>query len=459
MTTSYFNRDSEKFLLDSYTGKGGYLPASYNNAVNANGSYLLRHLRESDTKYANRCQAAVYPNYIKKIINAVIGFLWKNEPIRDFDEEIYRQFLSNANGGGKSLNYLLTSYQRLALIIGTVYIIVDKPNITATSRADERLPYITMRKPSQLVDEEHDVYGQWTYIVFSEEAEEDQIVYRHFYRDGWKLTTDEQGNQIIDSGQYNLGRVPVVKLHATPPLFECESHSDSWTFDLAQINWELFNVRSELRELERSQTFSILKLPVSNQKERENLQSNGLTISTENALLYDPNGGGDVGYIAPPAEPAQHYVGRIADLIVEIYKLANLEFVGGVQQSSESRQFNFQATNSTLAIMSDMAEQAEREIADLVMLWMTNTKFNGNLAYPREFNFVDLKQMIDTAIDSVSLEISPTFNKEIKKQVAHKLLSTDVSSTTMQTIDDEIDSAGDIYNDRNQAAAGVTNNG
>jgi hypothetical protein len=455
MTTYNFNRDSEKFLLDSYTGKGGYLPASYNNSVNANGSYLLRHPRETDTKYANRCQAAVYPNYIKKIINAVIGFLWKNEPIRDADDDLYQSFLKNANGGGKSLNYLLTSYQRLALIIGTVYIIVDKPNVLATSRADERLPYITMRKPSQVIEDEHDEYGQLTYICFSEENEEDKIVYRHFYTDSWKLTNDEAGNDIIASGQYKLGRVPVVKLHATPPLFECEEQSDSWAFDLAQINWELFNVRSELRELERGQTFSILKLPISNEQERQSLRESGVTISTENALLYDPNGGGDVGYIAPPAEPAQHYIGRIADLIVEIYKLANLEFVGGVQQSSESRQFNFQATNSTLAIMADMCEQAEREIANLVMLWMGKTEFTGNIAYPREFNFVDVKQTIDTAIDAVSLDISPTFDKAIKKQVAHKLLSTDVSATVMQAIDDEIDADGDIYNDRIKTAAGV----
>lgn len=456
MATTYFNRDSEKFLLDSYTGKGGYLPSSYNNSVNANGNYLLRHPRETDAKYANRCQAAVYPNYIKKIVNAVIGFLWKNEPIRDINDDLYSAFLKNANGAGKSLNYLLTSYQRLALIIGTVYIIVDKPNFIATSRADEKPPYITMRKPSQLIKEEHDDFGQWNYVCFSEEAEEDKVIYRHFYTDGWKLTTDEGGNEIVALGEYKLGRVPVVKLHATPPLFECESESDSWTFDLAQINWELFNLRSELREIERGLTFPVLALPVSNQQERETLQNNGLTISTENALLYSPENGGKPGFIAPPAEPAQHYVGRIADLIVEIYKLANLEFVGGVQQSSESRQFNFQATNSTLAIMSDMTEQAEREIANLVMLWMGKVEFTGNIAYPREFNFVDLKQTIDTAIDAVSLEISPTFDKEIKKQVAHKLLSTDVSATVMQDIDDEIDSNGDIYANRIKSAAGIT---
>lgn len=455
MATSYFNRDSEKFLLDSYTGKGGYLPSSYNNTVNANGSYLLRHPRETDTKYANRCQAAVYPNYVKKIINAVIGFLWRNAPIRDVTDDIYSAFVANAGGGNskKSLNYLLTSYQRLALIVGTVYIIVDTPRDMATSRADQQLPYLTIRKPSQLVHEEDNALGDWTHVVFAEE-DDDAIRYRHYYTDGWRLTVDSEGDNIIDSGSYNLGRVPVVKLHATPPLQDDGMVSDSWVHDIAQLNWELFNIRSELREIERGQTFSILKLPVSDPQERERLKKEGLNVSTENALFYDPTGGGDMGFIAPSDKPGQHYVGRLADLIVEIYKLANLEFVGGVQQSGVSLAFHFQAANSTLAIMSDMCEQAEREIADLVMAWMGRPKFSGNIAYPREFNIADIKQMIDTAIDSVSMRISPTFDREVKKQVAHKILSSDVSASTMQTIDTEIDAGSDPYAARVAQAAG-----
>ncbi|WP_020160531.1 hypothetical protein [Methylobacter marinus] len=435
------DRTSDQFLLDAYSGQGGF----------ATGEYLIRHPRELDDKFTRRQELAVYPNFCRKITDVFMGFLWKQAPSREVDD-LYTQFSANADGAGSKLDTLLFCYQRLAMILGSVYIIVDKPQQQGSTRADQALPYLALRMPAQLVAETKDAAGTWQSVTFSETLG-GKPVFRTYTQTGWKLSRDIEGADLIDQDGYALGRVPVVRLHIAKPLNPASSRSDSWFYDLAGLNWDLYNTRSELRELFRAQTFAILALPVADDKERERLKD--MTISTENALTYNPTGGGQPGFIAPPADPVELYMKQIADTTTDIYRVANLEFVSGaVAQSAESRAFHFQEANSSLRGMAEMGELAENEIADLVYLWQGQT-FNGNIAYASEFNMADLQQAIATALDSVSLRMGSEFDRALKKRLAKQILGNDTAPSTMAAIDDEIDAMGDAYGDRIKKQAGI----
>lgn len=438
------NRTSDTFLLDAYSGQGGF----------ATGDYLVAHPRESTDKLEKRKELAVYPNFTRKIVDVFMGFLWKQAPSREVDE-LYAQFAVNADNAGGKLDSLLSSYQRLAMLLGTVYVIVDKPRINGESRANQALPYLALRLPGQLVAEVTDAAGVWQAVTFAEtmtiEAGQ-KTVYRTFTTTGWVLSRNADGSEIIDQGEYSLGRVPVVRLHIAKPLNPTDSRSQSWVYDLATLNWDLYNSRSELRELFRAQTFAILALPVADDSERERLKD--MTISTENALTYNPTGGGEPKFIAPPADPVQLYMQQISNTVEDIYKVANLEFVGGVQQSGVALSFHFQEANSSLRSMAEQCESAENEIADLVYAWQGQT-FNGNIAYANEFNMTDLTQAISTAMDSVTLGMGGEFDKAIKKRLAKQILGNDTAPSTMTAIDAEIDASGDIYGDRLAQQAGL----
>ncbi len=440
------NRTSDQFLLDAYSGQGGF----------ATGEYLIAHPRESTAKLDRRKELAVYPNFTRKIVDVMMGFLWKQAPSREVDE-LYTQFTGNANGAGTKLDSLLFTYQRLAMILGTVYIIVDKPKTQGPTKANQSLPYLALRLPGQLVGEQKDNVGAWTSVTFSEQNGSD-TVYRTFTRTGWKLTKDLEGNEVVikdgkaEQGDYKLGRVPVVRLHIAKPLNPTDSKSQSWVYDLANLNWDLYNQRSELRELFRSQTFAILAIPVNDPAEAQKL--NDMTVGTENAISYNPAGGGKPGFVAPPPDPVDLYMKQIAATIEDIYRVANLEFVGGVQQSGVALSFHFQEANSSLRGMSEMAETAENEIADLVYLWQGQT-FSGNIAYPNDFNLTDLQQAIATAMDSVSLGMGSEFDKALKKRLAKQILGNDTSPSVMTAIDKEIDAQGDTYGDRLAQQAGA----
>lgn len=444
-TAVNIDRTSDQFLLDAYTGKGGF----------SDGSYLLPHAREAQEKFDRRKALAVYPNYVRKITNVFMGFLWKQSPGRQTDD-LYDRFATNADGAGTSLNRLLFTYQRLALILGTVYIIVDKSSVEAQSRAEEPVAYCGLRLPGQLVKETKDSHGRWESVTFVERVDRDNQ-FRTYTRSGWKVTKDIEGKNILQKdgenleGNYSINRVPVVALHAAEPLNPADSRSDSFVYDLANLNWDLYNARSELRELFRAQTFAILALPVSSDKEREALQD--VTISTENALAYNPAGGGQPGFIAPPADPVKLYEENIAGIVVTIYQVANLEFVGGVQQSGVALSFHFQEANSSLCGIAEQCEQTENEIAELVYLWQ-GREFRGHIAYATDFNMSDLKEEIAVAMDAVGLDMGAEFDKALKKRLAKQILSNDTAPSVMTTIDDEIDKVGDTYGDRVASEAG-----
>ncbi len=434
------DRTSDQFLLDSYSGEGGY----------AQGYYLIRHPRESDDKYLRRRQLAVYPNFTRKIVNVFMGFLWKQAPSRETDD-LYTQFMTNTDGAGGKLDNLLASYQRLAMILGTVYVIVDKSKEQGETRANQAMPYLALRLKGQLVCEDKDCSGAWESVTFSE-LDDGVLQYRTFTKTGWVLSNKPDGSDIIEQGVYTLGRVPVVRLHIAKPLNPTDSKSQSWVYDLANLNWDLFNARSELRDLFRAQTFAILALPVADDNERERLKD--MTISTENALTYNPNGGGAPQFIAPPADPVRLYMDMLAATVDDIYKVANLEFVGGVQKSGVALSFHFQEANSSLRDMAEQCETAENEIARLVYAWQGQT-FTGNIAYANEFNMTDLAQAISTAMDTVTLGMGGEFDKAIKKRLSKQILGNDTAPSTMSAIDTEIDAQGDLYGNRLAQQAGV----
>lgn len=434
------DRTSDQFLLDAYSGKGGF----------ATGEYLVAHPRESDAKFIRRKALAVYPNYCRKIVDVYMGFLWKQSPNRDVDE-LYNQFAANADGAGTKLNTLLFVYMRLAMITGTVFVIVDKPQEQGQTRAEQALPYLALRSKSQLVKEQKDAAGHWLSVTFSE-LNGGKTVYRTFTPDSWALSENADGTGIIGQGEHSLGKVPVVRLHNAKPLDPTASVSDSFFYDLAGLNWKLYNLDSEKRELFRAQTFAILALPVADDAEREKLKD--LTIGTENALTYNPTGGGKPEFIAPPADPIELYQKEIEGTVEEIYRVANLEFVGGVQESGVALSFHFQEANSGLAGMAEMAELAETEIAQLVYAWQ-GQEFKGNISYPSDFNISDVKEAIGEALDAVPLGMGAEFDKAVKKRLAKRMLGNDVSPATMSSIESEIEAQGDVYGDRIARQAGV----
>jgi len=428
-----------QFLLDAYTGEGGFW----------DGSYLIKHPRESDEKYNRRKALAVYPNYVKKVVKAYLGQLFKVPPQRENLNEVYERFSQDADRKKTYIDDIVKKAMLLSMIMGVCFAVVDKPREEALTRAEElekRLfPYVVLKKPSEVAAYKTDDLGL-SMISFCETDEQGLLRYRIFTRTEWIIAQDPEGRGVIQRGEHGLGDVPVV------PLYSMEVLTDSifgtpWILDIAELNFDLYNALSELRELLRSQTFSILAFPAKDVADAAKLKD--ITLSTENALPYNPEAGGKPDFIAPPEGPVRLYLEYIEKTIQHIYKIAGIEFLGTEAKSGKSGvafSFMFQEMDAVLQSWAGALEEWEYRIAELVCRWEGET-FEGNITYNRRFNLVDLAQEVKNALDAVTLQISPTFDRELKKRLARLVLADWGSDEVFEKIDEEIDGE-DVYRER-----------
>jgi len=439
-----YTDEEYQFLMDAYTGLGGF----------KDGSYLIKHPRETDEKYSSRKKLAYYPNFTKKVLNAYISHLFKEPVNRDTAGSTeLEKFWNKTNLKGESIDKTMKKYSALANVVGTLFLIVDRKPVKALTRAEDLLntPYLVLKLPTEVVDYSVDQSGQIEWIVFSEiitskrfkGEKENKIRFRYFDKESWQVL---KGTSLLDAviemeGKHNLGIVPVVQLYSEDPIEESEIFGTSRIFEIAKTNHRLYNALSELDEILRSQTFSILTIPAKEPTDRE--QYENMTLSTENGLFYDPEYGGKPEFIAPPTNPTEAYEKRIAELINYIYKLASLEFTGGVQKSGVAMAFDFQETNSSLASLAGNIEEAEYQIIDIVGRWFDKDLSEAVVEYKKDFSVVDLQQELKNAMDILALDISKKFNIELKKKLVYDFVGDRLEEKQLQEIYKEIETKED----------------
>jgi hypothetical protein len=128
--------------LDAYTGLGGY----------ASGAYLVQHVRESAEKYSRRQRLARYINWPRKIIDAYRGTLFAHPAQRSGEAAPWQALQVNADRRGGQIDDVMRRVDLLAKLLGTCYVVVDRPRGVSQTRADDlaRQPYIVLRKPSDM---------------------------------------------------------------------------------------------------------------------------------------------------------------------------------------------------------------------------------------------------------------------------------------------------------------------
>lgn len=427
---------SDQWYLDAYTGGGGFETAAY----------LIRHPRESDEKFGRRQELAAYPNFTRKVVGAYLGTLFRETASRSGEVTTWTDLQTDADATGGRIDDVMRRAVLLAMLLGTIHLVVDRPPGQPATRAEEaRLrPYVTIRLPGDIEAQTLDALGRLVEVTYREQTAEG-VAYRHWDAVSWWLARDPAGTQLIGSGQHSLGRVPVHRLHSTELLNPADARASAWAAGVAELNGDLYQLRSELRELLRSQTFSILTLPVVDAEQAEALKD--MSVSTENAIAYNPTGGGKPAYIAPPPDPVSQYRDAIADTITQIYQIANLEFVGGVQQSGVALQFHFQAANDAIGLLAQEAERAEEAVGRLACAW-SDQPWDGRVTYPRRFNVDVLGDELKEALSATDLGLGQTAEALIKGRIARRMLGDSATEQQLADIDRELAAAGDPYGDR-----------
>lgn len=434
-----------QFYLDSYMGGEHYRQKDY----------LFRHLRESPKNYEDRKQRAVYPNYSRKVIDINSAFIFKDPIKRDSDDPGFEEFQSNADRKGTPLTQIMAEQVgKLGMVAGHAVAVVDVPReagVARTRRDDQLLgirPYVSVYTPLDVVDWSIDARGAYRWIRVRECAPDDtgplderkkqRFIYRIWTTDEC-MVFDEDGTE-IERSTHTLGEVPAVFI----PIGEHMQHVDvgeSKLTDIAPLNRAIYNYRSLLDEFLYRQAFNFLALPTDESLTPERIKALMQEIGVNNATFY-PAKTNPPSYVSPPSDPAEMIMKAIEASAREIIELAKLQDrkSSSAEKSGIAHAYEFQESNAAFAKIAKNLEDGEKKIIRLFYKWQKKNDVPVSVQYPQNFNITTLADQLEEALSELTLDISDTFNKQVKKNIVQAALPG-ADAAVRDQIFDEIDAA------------------
>lgn len=401
------NLELYKLLKDSYEGMGGYL----------DGSYLVKHTRESDQKYAMRRKLAYYLNYFKPCVDAHVSPIFKKMAVRDWKgpgSSLWEKFVNNVDCKGTKLKDMMKQAAKKSKINGTCFIVMDRAEnvsemtLESLEQNRQNLPYAFVVEPVRVLEVKSDKFGRIIKFVYVEPDafDEDKMAERTLLPEGWELK-DSKGEH---KGAWNLGVVPVIPVPSKVDDDPFNPLPASEFISIAMTNKVIYNKCSWLTDILVNQTFSILVYPSTSE--------DALEIGTSNALGFPPEASHEPKFIAPSPDPANQLENSVNSLQNECYRMAGVVNITGVrsEQSGVAKAWDFENTNQALSDFADILENVELSVADMFKRFV-NVEFKYTVNYPNDFSIADVQTELANAEIAKGLGFGDKFNLQIFKRV------------------------------------------
>lgn len=433
------NISNWEFYIRSYLGGNDY----------KNGYYLHRYVLESPEEYDSRVRHTPVDNHCKNVIQIYTSFLWRVPPTRDYgvlDGDLQLQsFIKDADLDGRSFDTVMREVQMNASIYGNCWVILDKPQSNAKTRAEELAqdirPYISIYTPENIVNWNYkrsasgrfyldllvvieDINSERAIIkVFTEEA-----IMTYEFEEYDKEYTDKEP-KLLEEIANPIGTIPAVNVYNLRGNKRPIGISD--LADVAHLQQSIYNDYSEKEQLIRLANHpSLVKTP--------NVEASAgagaiIEIPEDLDSALKP-------YIIQPSgqnlEGIMKCIQTKVDAIDRITHMGSVRATGSQIASGIALQTEFQLLNARLSEKADYLENAEEQIWDLFAKWQ-DKQWDGSVNYPDTFDIRDWANDLQYLQMAKASGIkSETFNKEIDKQIAEAVID---DNETMKTINDEID--------------------
>ena len=415
-----------------------YYIRSYNGGYDYTlGQYLNRYNLELDNEFNQRLANTPCDNHCKNIIQIYSSFLFRVKPSRDFgsmaDEPSLESFLKDADLEGNNFNSVIKTAQNYASIYGHCFLILDKPTVQTRTRADELdqdiRPYISIVTPENALDWnfKREVNGKYylDYLKIREEVDKDVGTYfRMWYPD--RIDTvyqpDNEEPRVIDTAINQIGKIPAVILYNSKSHKRGIGQSD--LTDIADLQKAIYNEYSEIEQLIRLTNHpSLVKTPSVN-------ASAGAGAVIEMPEEIEPN---LKPYLLQPS--GQNLTSIMDSIKHKVDAINRIAHTGAIRttktqvSSGIALQTEFELLNARLSEKADNLEIAEEQIFRCYAMFQ-NAEFDGEISYPDSFNIKDYA--VDLQFFSMAKAMnlqSPTFNKEVDKEIIRSVIDDDEKLT------------------------------
>lgn len=388
-----------QFLIDSYLGGQEY----------RDGKYLTAYQMESQEDFEIRLDSTPYDNHVKAITAIYNSFLFREPPQRMLgnlsQDPGIENFLKDSDLDGRSFDTLIRDISTYAAVYGHVYVILDKPPVTALTRAEELSqgirPYISIVTPENVLDWQYErsLSGVYylTYLKIFEGSISGEDVFREYTPDQvlvYAMGKSEEPEVRMQMPN-NLGRVPAICVYGQRS--PSKGIGISLVGDVADMSRAIYNELSEIEQVGRLTNHPSLVKTASTQASAGAGSIIQLPEDLQPELkpyLLQPDGASLDGFL----KSIESKIGAID----------RMSHMGGIR-SIETRRLSgiglateFQLLNASLAAMADNLEHAEEQIWRLYAQWQ-GFNWDGEIKYADSFNIQDKfneMNMLKTAKDS-----------------------------------------------------------
>lgn len=427
-----------EFIGHALRGDGPFRPSGSSTA-------LVRYPRESEAKFARRNELAFYASPLAQAASRFAGHLSTREPVRDIQHQLYSAIADDADGKGNGIDQLWQQFAIQAKARGSMLLLIDMPPVLADTLADQMArrvaPVWHPIAPEALTSYQIGDDGKFLFAEFSgrytDPATGDaQDCTWHFDRSTWRATA--QGNKVLAEGEHPLGECPLLIFTEGGDF----PHFGPFA-SIADLSKRLFNLDSELDEILRGQTFSLLTLQVPDDSSAEQkldaAKAAGQTIGTNNLMVHS---GSTPEFIAPPDGPATVYMARIADLRARIDEIGLNVGTPAARESGIAMALRFQTINAELSRFAARMEDLERNAWELSRRWLGMTAA-PTVQWPREFSMLDVAQEMQVLADMRDTGMpQPVIAAQMRRIVSQQFVGADQpTQDAIQAAIDEMERA------------------
>ena len=429
-----------EYFIRSYNGGYDYMV----------GQYLNRYNLELDNEFNQRLANTPCDNHCKNIIQIYSSYLFRVKASRDFgelaDEPTLEPFLKDADLEGNNFNTVMRQAQIYSSIYGHCFMILDKPNVTTNTRAEELeqdiRPYVSVVTPENVLDWnfKRELNGKYSldYLKIREEVDRNGGTYMRIWYldrvDTVYLKDDRSEPTLIDTADNLIGKIPAVI------LYNAKSHKrgigQSDLVDIADLQKAIYNEYSEIEQLIRLTNHpSLVKTAGVN-------ASAGAGAVIEMPEEMEPNL--KPYLLQPSGSNLTSIMDSIETKVNSINRIAHTGAVRTTKQQVSSGialQTEFELLNARLSEKADNLQIAEEQLFRLFALFQDAT-FDGEISYPDSFNIRDYAADLVYFQQAKAMNIgSPTFSKEVDKEIARAVVDDDEK---LNEIFEEIDQKSEV---------------
>lgn len=402
------------------------------------GQFLTHYIGEETgpgDQYRKRLFSTHLDNHVQTTVDIYRSFLFREAPVRNLgrliDNPLVQEWIEDTDQEGQGMNSFLKTANDLAMVMGSVWILVDKPSYKVNTVAEEEAlgirGYAAIYNPMNVLDWhfERNIAGKMVlrYIKVKESDNPDFMVVTEWTEkevQRVRIEKDDQGNpqDITNVQQFDnpLGYIPFV--HHAPIKSPVKGVGLSIVSDVADAQRYIYNLLSELEQTIRISSHPTLVKTTDTSAAAGAGAIINMDIDLDPGLrpyLLQPTSQGITGILET--------IQQVSDSIKRMTHTSAVQAQRGTPISGVALQTERQLLNAKLSDIADTLQETEMKLWNIWFDWQQiDEPDDFEIEYSKSFDMRDNHSEVELYKKALELVPHNKFQYSLHEEIAKMLI-------------------------------------